>query len=261
MKVLGTILLLAGLSTAVRAESLTGLCMVSVAHNAAQDIDTADLMLRRSSCGDDNRDCGTSENTSISWTRWTGISPEYLKQEGAQFTGRMSGEAGDLQCSGTVHDGVLAGRYQFTPNATFAQSMASMGFDGITPRKQEGFLLLDINTAWVRDIRDLGVTDLSTGKLMGLRALHVDRGYIQSMAAAGYPELRASKLTEMKAVGVTPEKVREAKSMGFQPTEQELIQMSIFKIDRQFVERMRARGLTDLSLAKLIKVKIFKLED
>jgi hypothetical protein len=81
------------------------------------------------------------------------------------------------------------------------------------------------------------------------------------MSEAGYPELRAGKLTEMKAVGVTPEKAREAKALGFQPTEQELIQMSIFKVDRPFVERMRARGLTNLTLDKLIKVKIFKLED
>jgi len=62
-------------------------------------------------------------------------------------------------------------------------------------------------------------------------------------------------------VGVTPEKAKEAKSMGFQPSEQDLIQMSVFKIDRPFVERMRARGLTNLSLQKLIQIKIFKLDD
>jgi hypothetical protein len=110
-------------------------------------------------------------------------------------------------------------------------------------------------------MKDDGVTELTTGKLMGLRALHVDHDYVRGMAAAGYPELRAGKLTEMKAVGVTPEKAQEAKALGFQPTEQELIQMSIFKIDRPFVERMRAKGLTDLTVAKLIKVKIFKLDE
>jgi len=56
---------------------------------------------------------------------------------------------------------------------------------------------------------------------MGLKALHVDQEYIQAMAAAGYPELRANKLTEMKAVGVPPEKVMEATTLGFHPTEQE----------------------------------------
>lgn len=241
-------------------ETLSGLCMISVALNKVRNTDTADVLLRRSDCGEDGH-CGTSDNSNIAWSRWTGISPEQLQQEGASLRARMSGEAGDLNCSGMVHEGVLAGKYEFVANPEFLKKMSAMGFDGITESKQEGFLLLDITTAWVKEIKDAGVTEMSTNKLIGMRALHVDPSYIHAMSAAGYPELRANKLIEMKAVGVTPEKVQEAKSLGFHPTEQELIQMSIFKIDRPFVERMRAKGLNDLTLAKLIQVKIFKLDD
>ena len=197
----------------------------------------------------------------MAWSRWTGVSPEALQQENSQLTGRMTGDAGEIRCSGTVHEGVLAGRYEFVPNPAFAQKMASMGFNEITQRRQQGFLMLDVTTAWVQQMKDDGVKELTTEKLMGLRALRVDHAYVQGMAAAGYPELRAAKLTEMKAVGVTPEKAQDAKALGFHPTEQELIQMSIFKIDRPFIEKMRARGLTDLTVAKLIKVKIFKLDE
>jgi hypothetical protein len=257
MKTLLSAVLIAGLAAAGHAETLAGLCMISGTH----DKDTAQVMFRSSDCSEDGKDCSMSHDSGMAWSRWTGVSPEALKQEGAQLTGRMSGDAGEIQCSGTVHDALLAGRYTFTPNPAFLQKMSAMGFDEITPRKQLGFLMLDISTAWVQQMKDDGVTELTTGKLMGLRALHVDHDYVRGMAAAGYPELRAGKLTEMKAVGVTPEKAQEAKALGFQPTEQELIQMSIFKIDRAFVERMRAKGLTDLTLAKLIKVKIFKLEE
>lgn len=257
MKILLTTLLMAGLATAGHTETLSGLCMVSASH----DKDAAEVVFRSSDCSDDGHSCSMSNNSDIAWTRWTGVSPEALQQDGAQLTGHMNGEPGNLQCSGTVHDGVLSGRYEFTPNPAFVQKMASMGFSDITPRKQEGFLMLDVTTVWVQQMKDAGVTELTTNKLMGLRALHVDQSYIHGMSEAGYPELRAGKLTEMKAVGVTPEKAREAKALGFQPTEQELIEMSIFKVDRPFVERMRARGLTDLTLAKLIKVKIFKLDD
>jgi len=257
MKVLLTTLLMAGFATAGHTETLAGLCMVSASH----DNNAAEVVFRSSDCGDEGHNCSMSNNSDIAWTRWTGVSPEALKQDGAQLHGLMIGEAGELRCSGTVHDGVLSGRYEFTPNPAFVQKMASMGFNEITPRKQEGFLMLDVTTVWVQQMKDAGVTELTTNKLMGLRALHVDQSYIRGMSEAGYPELRAGKLTEMKAVGVTPEKAREAKALGFQPTEQELVQMSIFKVDRPFVERMRARGLTDLTLAKLIKVKIFKLDD
>jgi hypothetical protein len=257
MKLLLAAVLIAGLAAAGHAETLSGLCMISATH----DKDRAQVMFRGSDCSDDGQNCSMSQDSGMAWSRWTGVSSEALQQEGAQLTGRMSGDAGEIQCSGAVHDAVLAGRYAFTPNPAFVQKMASMGFDEITPRKQLGFLMLDISTAWVQQMKDDGVTELTTSKLMGLRALHVDHEYIRAMAAAGYPELRAGKLTEMKVVGVTPQKAQEAKALGFQPTEQELIQMSIFKIDRPFVERMRAKGLTDLTLAKLIKVKIFKLEE
>jgi hypothetical protein len=242
-------------------EPVSGLCMISDSHGKTQDRNTADVVLRLHDCANKNGDCGISENSNIAWSRWSGISPEALQQEGARLDSHLNGEAGDLRCSGTVHDGILAGRYQFTPDPAFLHKMESMGFDEITPRKQEGFLLLDVTSGWTRQMKDAGVTDLTTDKLMGLRALGVDLPYIYALAKAGYPELNANKLTEMKAVGVTPEKIEEAKSLGFHPSEQELIQMCIFKIDRPFIERMKARGFTNLSLDKLIQVKIFKLEE
>ncbi len=257
MKCLLTTLLMAGFAAGGQAETLSGLCMISTSHNG----DAAEVIFRSSDCGVGSHNCSMSDNSNTAWTRWAGVSSEALKREGAQINALMRGDPGDLHCSGTVHDGILAGRYEFTPNPAFSQRLASMGFNDITPRKQEAFLMLDVTTQWIEDIKHVGVTGLTTDKLMGLRALRVDRDYIRAMSAAGYTELSADKLTAMKATGVTPDKAKEAKSLGFQPTEEELIQMCIFKIDRPFVERMRAKGLIDLTLAKLIKIKIFKLED
>ena len=257
MKVHGVTLLLASITLSAHAQTLSGLCMVSSSEGSPA---RSELMLRTSDC-EQGHGCRNFDNSDISWSRWSGISPEALKGEGAQLDANINADAGDLRCSGTVHDGVLAGRYEFTPSPAFLKTMAAEGFTGITPQKQQGFLMLDVSLAWVQQMRSTGVTGLTTDRLMGLRALGVDAEFIHGMAAAGYPELGADKLTEMKAVGVTPDKAREAKSLGFRPDEQELIQMSIFKIDRAFVERMRAKGLENLTLAKLIQVKIFKLDD
>jgi hypothetical protein len=259
MKITAFAVLLMGCSTGF-AQTLSGLCMLSDAHRTNLP-DRAQLVLARTDCDKGSDGCSDMNNSSIEWIRWTGVSVEMLQKEGTTLTARMSSEPGELTCNGSVHDGVLSGRYQFTPSEAFLKDMASLGFDGITPRKQLGFLMLDVTTAWVKEMKGLSVTELSTNKLMGLRALHVTPEYIRAMSAAGYPERRAGKLTEMKAVGVTPEKVQEAKSLGFTPTEQQLIQMSIFHIDRPFVEKMRARGLNDLTLEKLIKIKIFKVDE
>ena len=268
MKRMGAALLLAGVCAPCFGQGLTGLCMVTAAdHTGSSHVyrhgeDTADVMLHRADCDDETHGgCGTEENSNIEWGRWTGVTREALGHEGAVLDASMRGEAGELKCSGTVHDGVLAGRFTFTPDAGFVAKMKSMGFDEISLNKQEGMLMLDVSTEWVRQMKAAGVTEMSTGKLMGLRALGVDAEYMRAMAAEGFPETRAGKLTSMKAVGVTPEKAKEAKAMGFEPSEDDLVQMSVFHVDKAFVERMRARGLKDLTLHKLIQIKIFKLDE
>ena len=241
------------------AQSLSGLCMLSASrHNNGGA--GWQVMLASSNCGKGDDNCTSNSSTMVA-DRWTGVSPELLEKEGTTATANLHGDAGDLTCSGQVHDHALSGRYAFMPSQPFLDQMRALGFDGITPQKQLSFLMLDVNTTWARRLKEIGVLDLSTDKLMALKALRVDGDYIQAMAKAGYPELHAGRLIEMKAVGVTPERAREAKELGFAPTERELIQMSIFHIDRAFVERMRARGLNDLTLDKLIKIKIFKVDE
>jgi hypothetical protein len=246
-------------SATATAQSLSGLCILSASHHS-NGVSGWQVVLAASNCDKGGDNCNTNSSTMVA-DRWTGVSPELLEKDGTNLTATLHGDAGDLTCSGLVHDHALSGRYDFVPSQPFLDQMRTLGFDGITPQKQLSFLMLDVNTTWAKQLKDLGVLDLSTNKLMALRALRVDADYIQGMARAGYPELHAGRLTEMKAVGVTPEKAREAKELGFAPTEHELIQMSIFHIDRAFVEKMRARGLNDLTLDKLIKIKIFKVDE
>src|SRR5271154_469698 len=67
-------------------------------------------------------------NSDMEWTRWTGVSPEDLQHEGAAIDARMATEAGEMRCTGKVHDAALEGTYSFAPNAEFAKHMEAMGF-------------------------------------------------------------------------------------------------------------------------------------
>jgi len=195
------------------------------------------------------------------WSKWSGVAPTDLQREGATVDARMKAEAGEMRCIGTVHESAVRGKYSFTPDTEFAKRMEAMGFDDQTPDRLQGYAMLDVTTPWVKDLKDAGVTEMTAQRLMGLRALKVDAAYVRAMTAAGYPELRAEKLTSMKAVGVTPEKVQAVRAMGYSPTQEELIQMSVFKIDAPFVERMKERGFKNLTIAQLVKIKVFKLDE
>jgi hypothetical protein len=89
----------------------------------------------------------------------------------------------------------------------------------------------DVTTEWVKAMKDAGVQGMNAENIMSLHALNVDPVYVHGMSAAGYPELNAEKLSGMKAVGVTPKNVHRIRAMGYSPTPEELIQMSVFKID------------------------------
>ncbi len=200
-------------------------------------------------------------NSDMLWSKWSGVTSQDLQREGAAVDARMKADSGEMRCVGTVHDAAMRGTYSFTPDAAFAKRMEAMGFDDQTPDRLQGYAMLDISTGWVQAMKDAGVSEMNSHNIMGLKALQVDPGYVKAMAAAGYPELRAQKLTSMKAVGVSPEKVQAIKAMGYSPTEEQLVQMSVFKIDAPFVERMKARGFQNLTIAQLIKIKVFKLDE
>ena len=213
-----------------------------------------------------NGDCSNEQhcdknNVSMPWSKWTGIVPGDLAREGATIDARMKADSGEMRCSGTVGGAVMRGSFSFTPDPDFARRMEAMGFDHQTPRQLRDYAFLDVTTAWVQDMKSAGVQGMTAENVMGLRALGVDKQYVKGMASAGYPELRSDKLTSMKAVGVSPEKVQAIRTMGFSPTEDELIEMSVFKIDAQFVEKMKARGFQNLTIAQLVKIKVFKLDE
>lgn len=211
------------------------------------------------SCAE-GRECREGDSD-MAWSRWAGVAPGDLEREGAALDARMRADAGEMRCVGTVHGGALRGEYTFTPDEEFRRRMEALGFAGVTTSRQQGYVMLDVSLAWVRAMKDAGVKEMTTENLMGLRALDVSPDYVRGMARAGYPELRAERLTAMRAVGVTPEKVASVRALGYSPTEDELIQMSVFKVDAAFVQRMKGRGFHDPTIAELLKIKIFKLDE
>ncbi len=253
--------LLLALSTAAAVADTPQTCLIASGHSDGK----MRFSWQRGDC-EPQRHCNEGDSD-MSWSRWTGVTPADLQREGAAIDARLKAEAGEMRCVGTVHGSEVHGAYSFTPNPEFLHRMEALGFTFPSQTVQQtndrlqGYVMLDVTTEWVKAMKVAGVQGMTAENIMGLRALGVDPKYVSGMAAAGYPELDAGKLTGMKAVGVSPEKVQQIRAMGYSPTQDELIQMSVFKIDAPFVERMKARGLTNLTIAKLVQIKVFKLDE
>jgi hypothetical protein len=82
--------------------------------------------------------------------------------------------------------------------------------------------------------------------------------YISAMKQMGYSEAD-SRAFELATLDVSLEFVREIKDLGYKASLDELIQARIFKVGRAQVEGLRAVGITDLPISKLVEYQIFNV--
>ena len=209
---------------------------------------------------DGDRRCSSNFNHDP-FSRLSGITRGDLEREGANLTATMSAEAGTFTCSGAVHEGILIGNSTFAPDQGFVERMEHMGFTGLTSEKLETYAFVGVESGWVASLQQTGVKDLSVDNLIALRIFNVNRDYIAGLSALGYPTPDAEKLVALRVQKVDPEEVRQIRSLGYQPTLDELIQIRIFGITPDFIRTMQSRGLKDLTIAKLVQIKIFKLDE
>ena len=208
----------------------------------------------------DGRNCSSHFNHDP-FTRLTGITRSDLARDGAHLTATVAGEAGTFNCSGTVHDDVLRGDSVFTPDPAFVDRLEKMGFSGFTSEKLEAYAFFNVQSDWVRSLQQAGVKGMSEDNLLAMRIFNVEPAYISSITALGYPMPDAEKLIAFRVHKVDPEEIRQIRALGYQPSFDDLIQIRIFHITPEFIHKMQDRGFKDLSLSKLVQIKIFKLDE
>ncbi len=235
--------------------TLTGSCSVSATANSAE----VDLRLEREECGG-NGNCGSTQ-THEPVSAFLGFALADLQREGAHVDAVLRAEPGTITCSGAVHDGRLSGAFRFVPDAAFVDRMTEMGYRDLDAEKLQAYTLFRIGIAWVRSLQSAGVSGLDSGNLIALRIFQADSDYIHSLNALGYPTPDASKLIALRVHRVDPEEVKQIRAMGYQPTLDELIQMRILQVTPDFIHRMQTRGLTNLTISKLVQIRIFKLAE
>ena len=194
-------------------------------------------------------------------SQFNGMTVEDLNREGARLTATLNAEAGTFTCSGTVRQGELEGTSVFRPNMAFAGKMDRMGYTGLDSEKLMAYAFIGVESEWVESMRRTGVRGMTTDNLLALRIFKIDPEYVHSFTAMGYVMPDADKLIALKVQGVNAEEVRQIRELGYQPTVDELIQIRIFRITPEFIRRMQDRGLKNLTIAKLVQIRIFKLDD
>ncbi|HEX6084636.1 MAG TPA: hypothetical protein VF266_08935 [Thermoanaerobaculia bacterium] len=146
----------------------------------------------------------------------------------------MRREAGTVSFEGTFRNGKGAGQFTFAQDRSYIDKIRALGleFELDKPSRRHKRDRTD-----EEDLFSLALHDVSTS-------------FIKSMIAEGY-RVSLEKYLTMRIFNITPEYIREMRSLGFKDIDaEELVATKIHKVTPQFVRDMRAAGW-DLSLEEL----------
>jgi hypothetical protein len=257
-RIVGVFLILLGIAS-LRADevlqSLNGRCSI----RASTRGDKLELRLERGDCID-NKDCHDSQHDQPPGA-FSGFSAADLNREGAQAEAILRAEAGTLTCKGTIHNSELSGDFTFEPNKAFVEGMKGLGITGLDSQKLEVYTLFHIEAGWVQSLQTAGVTGIDASNLIAMKIFNVDANYVRELNSLGFATPSAQKVIALRVHKVDPDEVRQVRALGYQPTLDELVQMRIFKVTPEFIKKMQARGFNNLTISKLVQIRIFKLDE
>ena len=206
------------------------------------------------------RNENTNLQTNSDWpvTAFQGLDLANRERHDVKFS--VVRDAGRFDCEGYLDQGEGAGSFRFTPEAKFVKSMSDLGFDGIDENKQFAMAIHDVTVEYARQMKAHNLTGLNTDKLLAFRIFDITQQFIRELRSEGLTATEADKLIAFRVHGVTPAMVREMRKAGLEPSEDQLIAMRVHNVTPQFIAEMKARGLKDLSIDKLVALRVHGID-
>lgn len=205
-----------------------------------------------------------------------GITPAYVSEMTKAFGAMPTGHQLIAMKVQDVTPDYIAAMRAAGYNAS-ADKFIAMRVQDVTPEYAKAMAGLGLGTPTVDDLIAMKVQDVDAGDAAKMRAegldvhsfhdLITDRifqvtpEFINGMRDAGFDHIAAHDLVSMRIQDVTPEFAKSAKAQFPGVTVQNLIQMRIFKIDDAFIASAKRHGFTDLTIDKLVKLRISGILD
>jgi beta-lactamase regulating signal transducer with metallopeptidase domain len=209
--------------------------------------------------------------------RSLGVTPEYAREISQAGLGTPSlHDLISLKSLGVTSEYINALKSQPYAPENFHDVMSEKSL-GITPEYAKAIGALNLGTPNLHDLISLkaqgitpeyaaemkasGLVAKDLHELGSMKAVGVTPEYAKEMASIGFPNLSTHELISLRAQGVTPEYVRWVRQNFPNAQMHDLEQASVFHIDAAFMAKAKEHGFTDMSLDKLVKLKITGLLD
>jgi beta-lactamase regulating signal transducer with metallopeptidase domain len=198
-------------------------------------------------------------------THIAALSPRILAQaataEPQQSTPSPEGKKGDyidrMKAAGydVDLDKMIAMKIQdITPE--YAAQMSQIGFGKLSADDLIACKIQGVTPEYIAKLKQDGLEVKDVHQAISYRIFDVTPEFVAGMKAAGFANLSSEQLLSLRVQGVTPDYARSIAQQYPGATAEDVVKTRIFNIDAAFIESAKKHGFTDLSLEKLVKLRI-----
>jgi beta-lactamase regulating signal transducer with metallopeptidase domain len=143
----------------------------------------------------------------------------------------------------------------------YAAQMSQLGFGKLSADDLIACKVQGVTPEYIAKLKQDGLEVKDLHQAISYRIFDVTPEFVAGMKAAGFANLSSEQLLSMRVQGVTPEYARSIAQQFPGATPEDLVKTRIFNIDAAFIESAKKHGFTDLSLEKLVKLRISGILD
>jgi hypothetical protein len=182
----------------------------------------------------------------------------------------MNREAGTVDYEGTFRNGKGAGQFTFTADRGYIDKVRALGIEfDLDKRHRRGkerteeddlfaLALHDVSTTFIKTMINEGYR-VTLEKYLEMRIFNITPEYIREMRSLGFKNIDAEELVATKIHRVTPQFVRDMRAAGWDLSLEELQSSAIHGATPQFAEEMRKLGYGNLSHDDLVSFRIHRV--
>lgn len=138
----------------------------------------------------------------------------------------------------------------------YARAMAQAGFGKPSADDLIACKIHGVSPETIAEFKKQGLEVKSIQDAISYRIFAVTPEFVEGMKAAGFKDLDSKKLLALRVQGVTPEYARSIAQQYPGATVDDVIKTRIFRIDADFIALAKKHGFTNLSLNKLVQLRI-----
>jgi beta-lactamase regulating signal transducer with metallopeptidase domain len=143
----------------------------------------------------------------------------------------------------------------------YARAMSQLGFGKLSAGDLIACKIQGVTPEYIAELKKNGLDVKDVHDAISYRIFEVTPDFVAGMKAAGFSGLTSKQLLAMRVQGVTPEYAQSIVKQFPGATAEDIVKTRIFNINADFIASAKRHGFADLTIEKLVKLRISGILD